>query len=616
MDSNSNQQRLKKRRRGKLSGIDGLKAIAIIGVTLFHMLPQDVPGGYMGVSLFFVITGYLLAFSDSNRLRQHAYSVTQYVWHRIRRIYPPLLIMLLVTVGVNGLLLPNSLNGIRPELMSIVFGYNNFWQIAQDADYFTRLINVSPFTHLWFMGIEMQYFIIWPILFGIFIWLCRRLSYRVAMAVLAFVALGSSLLMTIQYHPGDDVTRLYYGTDTRIYALLFGAFLGIRRATRTQGAEWSRARQAINSIVFLVLLAGVIACYALLDGKNPIVYQYMMLAATFGFGLLILLCEYDRLAVTRFLNWPAVAWLGKRSYGIFLWQYPVLYLFQQCKVAEYVGNPFVYNGCIIALIIALTVWSDSVVGKLSQGFTFRSFCSWLRGVSMRLVTAVACVVMCFGVVAVFSASDEKAADMSELQARLEANAEEQQAENEKARQLTAEEQSEVEASLTGVSAIGDSVMLGASPAMRKVLPGVYIDAKVSRYVGAGLDIARGLAEQNRLGHVVVIGLGTNGPIMGYYEHETKDLVNYLGPDRMIFWVNVYGPKLEWEKPNNEYLEQLAKERDNIVIVNWHDLAAKHPEWLSEDGIHPNDEGIKEYAKLLHDTMEKTLAEKKLNADLQ
>lgn len=148
MDSNSNQQRLKKRGPGNLSGIDGLKAIAIIGVTLFHMLPQDVPGGYMGVSLFFVITGYLLAFSDNNRLRQHAYSVTQYLWHRIRRIYPPLLIMLLVTVGVNGLLLPNSLNGIRPELMSIVFGYNNFWQIAQDADYFTRLINVSPFTHL------------------------------------------------------------------------------------------------------------------------------------------------------------------------------------------------------------------------------------------------------------------------------------------------------------------------------------------------------------------------------------------------------------------------------------------------------------------------------------
>lgn len=302
MDSNSNQQRLKKRGPGNLSGIDGLKAIAIIGVTLFHMLPQDVPGGYMGVSLFFVITGYLLAFSDNNRLRQHAYSVTQYLWHRIRRIYPPLLIMLLVTVGVNGLLLPNSLNGIRPELMSIVFGYNNFWQIAQDADYFTRLINVSPFTHLWFMGIEMQYFIIWPILFGIFIWLCRRLSYRVAMAVLAFVALGSSLLMTIQYHPGDDVTRLYYGTDTRIYALLFGAFLGIRRSMHTQWDEWSRVRQAINSIVFLALLAGVIACYALLDGKNPIVYQYMMLAATFGFGLLILLCEYNRLAVARFLN--------------------------------------------------------------------------------------------------------------------------------------------------------------------------------------------------------------------------------------------------------------------------------------------------------------------------
>ena len=147
-------------------------------------------------------------------------------------------------------------------------------------------------------------------------------------------------------------------------------------------------------------------------------------------------------------------------------------------------------------------------------------------------------------------------------------------------------------------------MLGSSDALRNELPGVYIDAKVSRYVGAGLDIAKRMDEEGRLGDVVLVGLGTNGPITGYYEHETNDLINYLGANRHIFWINVYCPDLDWQTSNNRYLEQLAKEHHNITIIDWYGAVSKHPEWLGEDGVHPNDKGVEAYATLVRDSIER------------
>ena len=143
----------------------------------------------------------------------------------------------------------------------------------------------------------------------------------------------------------------------------------------------------------------------------------------------------------------------------------------------------------------------------------------------------------------------------------------------------------------------------------KVLPGCIIDAEVSRYVGGGLDAAKEMAAQGRLGKNIVIALGTNGPIAGYekYEVQTRALLEYLGPDRHIFWVNVYCPELSWQQTNNDYLVSMAKDHPNVTIVDWYGLVSKHPEWLGGDGIHPNDEGTAAYAKLIHDTMAETLA---------
>ena len=165
--------------------------------------------------------------------------------------------------------------------------------------------------------------------------------------------------------------------------------------------------------------------------------------------------------------------------------------------------------------------------------------------------------------------------------------------------------------MVNIVAVGDSVMLGAAPALRNDFAGIYIDAKVSRYVGAGLDIFRGINNEGRLGDVVIVGLGTNGPITGYYESETKALIDYLG-NRKIYWINNYAPGISWIDENNAYLEKLAKEHPNIIIIDWASIAAKHRDWLGDDGIHPNDIGIKEYSKFVHEKIKSDMLSKSSN----
>lgn len=598
---------------GRIEGLDGLRTLAIAGVTLFHMFPEAVPGGYMGVSLFFVLSGYLLAYTCSRQLAQGSFSVAGYFWRRIKRIYPSLVLVLLVSTGVYYLLAPDVVAAVRPEAVSVLLGYNNWWQIAQNADYFTRLTNTSPFTHLWFMGIELQYYLVWPVLFFLYAVLEHLAGTRAAIGFMSVLGLASACLMPLSYTPGADVTRLYYGTDMRVYALLFGVVLGLQRANAGPCSMEYELSRKLSCVAFVAMLFVTFFVYFTLDGQNPLVYQGGMLAMTFVFCLLLRLTEDKGLPFGQLLDMGIFRWIGKRSYGIFLWQYPVIFLFS-CLGWDKIPGWYVLE---IALILLLTVWSDAVSDFLMRKeLPFQARPMAVARIACFLVFSLcSTLVMGYGCIGIASSAESKASAMAELQSQLAEKEAEQARQNELAAEQAKAARIEAakgQVDLSGAVCIGDSVMLGSSGRIREVLPACYVDAEVSRYVGGGLDAAKAFEAQGRLGNLVVIALGTNGPIAGYerYEVQTRHLLEYLGNSRHIFWVNVYCPHLTWQETNNSYIKKLAVEHGNVHEIDWYRLISQHPEWLTEDGIHPNSEGRVQYAKLIHDRIEQVLAEER------
>ena len=452
---------------GHIEGLDGLRTLAIVGVTLFHMFPEAVPGGYMGVSLFFVLSGYLLAYTCSRQLAQGSFSVAGYFWRRIKRIYPSLLLVLLVSTGAYYLLVPDVVAAVRPEVVSVLLGYNNWWQIAQNADYFTRLINTSPFTHLWFMGIELQYYLLWPVLFFFYAVLQSFFGTRAALLFMAVLGLASACVMPLSYVPGDDVTRLYYGTDMRIYALLFGAVMGLQRAEAGPHVMKSELLRKISCAAFVGMLAITVIAYFTLDGQNPLVYQGGMLAMTLLFCLLLRLTEDRGLPFGALLDMQGFRWIGKRSYGIFLWQYPVILLFSCMGWDKMPGWYFLE----VALILLLAVWSDAVTDcLLSRELPFRAKpMAMVRVACFVVLSMCSMLVMGYGCCGIAASVESKASAVAELQAQLA----EEEAEQARQNELAAEQAkaARIEAAkgqidLSGAVCIGDSVMLGSSGRIR------------------------------------------------------------------------------------------------------------------------------------------------------
>lgn len=583
-----------------INGLDGLRTIAIIGITLFHFFPQSICGGYLGVSLFFVITGYLMAFKSKSSSGK-SFHLGKYFVKRIKRIYPALLIVILTTIGIYALLAPQIITAIRPEAISIVLGYNNWWQIAQNSDYFTRLMNQSPFTHLWFLGIELQYYVVWPILFILYMGLTHLGGKRIGLLFFVLLSLIAATLMPLYYQQGVDITRLYYGTDMRIYALLFGACMGIFHVDyifQTTG-KWNILIG--NTSILLVCIITFIG-YITLDGQLSTVYQGGMLLFTILFCILLGLVTDNRLVLARFLEKGFFRWIGKYSYGIFLWQYPVLFLFQYLKWDQLLPYGIMLY-LEIALVVLLSVWTDALIRALKSLHHFSANPQKIGSVLVLIISIPTFVMVGYGCQAIWQSAEYKATDTNELKARFAAN--EQSLQNQTPNQSTSQNTATTpksDADLRNIACIGDSVMLGSAMEIKQVLPDCYIDAKVSRYVGDGVGIIKQMDSKGILGHTVLVALGTNGPLDGQYEKQTKEFLKYLGPDRQIYWVNTYCPKTGWQDSNNAYLQKIAAEHSNVHIIDWASIAAQHPEWLSGDGIHPNDQGTKVYAQLIHDTI--------------
>ena len=330
-----------KNSRRKLPGLDGIRAVALIGVVAYHLYPANVKGGYLGVTLFFVLSGYLIAVTSEYDRRSRRFSPIYFYRKRLKRIWPSMILTVLVTAGILTLTAPTVLVGMRREVLSIFLGYNNWYQIAENSSYFTRIANQSPFTHMWSLAIEIQFYLIWPFLYVLF-----RDSLRRSEKSRWFwggLLLVLALLMPLLYRSGQDPSRVYYGTDTRIIALLLGAAAGLGRSGRKR--RRSGKRKGALCLVFCLLCLAALWGFLNLDGQSEFTYRGGMLMFSLIFTGIVVLAADAELGNGKYLDILPLAWIGKRSYECYLWHYPIFYLFDRMG----------WNGSMIFVIIKLVM---------------------------------------------------------------------------------------------------------------------------------------------------------------------------------------------------------------------------------------------------------------------
>ncbi|GMG60794.1 acyltransferase family protein [Tetragenococcus halophilus] len=612
-----------------ITGIDGIRTLAVIGVILYHLLPSYLPGGYLGVPILLVISGYLITDLLRQEWKQNEkIDVLKFYIRRLKRLYPSLVTVLVVSTAYITLFQRNLLNNIRGAVFSSLLYVNNWWQIDHGLSYFDRFGNESPFTHLWTMAVEGQNYLIWPLLFILLIKFVRRRDW--IFYILTIGGLLSAIGMAVGFTPGEDPTRIYYGTDTRIFSILIGNALAfIWPSTRLKEEIPDSAKKILNT-AGLASLFLLIVSYIFMDDRFSFPYYGGIYFVSVVTAVLVAVTAHPGASLNRWLTNPVFSYLGKRSYGIYLYQFPVM-IFYEAKV-NVANNVWLHVFIELALIVLCSELSYRFIEEPLRKFDYKKTWTMIKGwfskpiLSKQKAVGIASfiVVLIASIGVSIAPSSAVNANQAEFQEEIQENKQAAQKtkneddtdDSEEETQDTATDENILEtystntdhvmekygltekqvkqAKETEVTAFGDSVLLGSTKNIQEIFPDAVIDADVGRQLYDSVDLLQELKDEDNLKENVVLALGSNG-----YADEAQfdDLMDVIG-DRKVYLINVRVPTQRWQNDNNSLFKKMNDKYKRITLVDWYDLSNENTNWFREDQVHPTDVGRVEYTSLL------------------
>ncbi|EHK9413950.1 acetyltransferase [Enterococcus faecalis] len=607
-----------------ITGFDGIRTIAVIGVILYHLFPQVMRGGYLGVPIFFVVSGYLI----NDLLRQEwaenqTIDLKGFYVRRMKRLYPALIVMLLSAVSYITLFQQDLLNNIRSVVASSIFYYNNWWQIFKGFSYFDGFATQSPFVHIWSLAVEAQNYLIWPLLFILLERFVRKRGRIFSLVLIG--ALISVTLMAVLYVPGADPTRVYYGTDTRVFSILLGSALAyVWPSTRLKEEIPEASKKILNGAGLSALVLLVLAFLTLSDHTNFVYYGGMFLislAAT----VLVAVTAHPGADMNRWLTNPVFTWIGKRSYGIYLYQFPIM-IFYEAKIKTLSDHVFLHSLVEIALILVVSELSycfiEHPLTRLSYKDVWTQFTEFLRKPwdlrekgTMAFMTVIS-VIAVFGLIV--APANAKSAQQEQLEKNIAKN---QQKIEERKKEVQesgtknsststesstkpSESQDVLPAQLTPeqvkkaqnleITTIGDSVILDGASGLQDIFPKMIIDGEVGRQLYSSISLIGELDKKKMLKDTVLVSLGTNGP---FTEAQFDEFMKALG-NRKVYWINVRVPTRRWQNQVNSLLSQMDKKYDNLTVIDWFNYSNAHDDWFYDDRVHPNVAGGEQYTHFI------------------
>lgn len=611
------------KKRRHITGLDGIRAIAVIMVLAYHLKLALFKSGFLGVTVFFVLSGYLITGILISEVEEEGTIDLKNFWlRRIRRLVPAVMSMAVVIIFVSAVVNRIIFTKGCKDFLASVLGFNNWWQIFNKVSYFEAAGVPSPFTHCWSLAIETQFYLIYPlILLGIYKLAKSRGEGRAKRGLLfagvtLLLALISVILMIVLFDPQQDASRVYYGTDTRAFSLLFGALLAILWEYRMVPRRLSASvNMVLGSVSFAVLLVMTIA----INGSSNFWYRGGQFFGTILTVLMVYAVSGRKTWLSRFLSNPVLKWIGDRSYSIYLWHYPIILLISKgikaswwitlieivlsVVLAElsyrFIETP-IRHGIIGKYLNILRSRPKSRQEKKRQVQVARRSLKVMAGTFVLTVSLILCMVF----VPKKNALDTL--QKRETKAKETGKMTEEQLAKQKANGSESED-TICTADLTddeileglNLLLIGDSIAVDVTDDFYEMFPNSVSDTKIGRITSLGKQVLDSYIDEKKWeGEGVIFASLSNSPING----ELEDIREKIGKNMPLFLTTVRIPHDTFEEESNSKIKKFVEENDHTYLIDWYAASEGHDEYFDADDTHLLSAGAKAYAKCIKEAV--------------
>ena len=572
-----------------IPAIDGLRAVAVIAVMLYHLGFSWIPGGFLGVDLFFVISGYVITrlLLDSIQ-RSGGLDLRAFYKARIRRLFPPLVFMIFVTIIYISIWAPETMRRFVSDSPFALFGGMNWWLVFRQTDYFDSISRPPLLQHTWSLGVEAQFYLIWPL---ILLLVLRQFGKaKIPGAALFIAAISGIALLLVSYEVdaanASQVSHVYFGTDTHSIGLFLGAALAVSWVPQNLQEQVNRRAQDFIDGIGVVGFVGLLGTFFLINESDPTLYKLAFpLAGLFGCAILTSIVH----PASRFapiLSNKVAVWIGERSYAIYLWHWVVFQVTRPAVDLE--GSPWALYALRILVVFALADISLRLV-ELPVRSGLVEY--WFKGMKYRTKnvqrrqksTVVASILLLILGTSYISANAISQSDkeMAIIKQQLEQPIQPSEP--------TATQEG-------GLWVTGDSVILGIRYELDARSNIAIINARVGRQATELIEVMRA-DKANAADSTVIFNIGNNNKLTS---DQVLAVFEEVKNQPRIIVVNTAVPR-GWRDENNALIAQYAA-LYGATVVDWAAISAGHPEYFAPDGVHLVPAGVRAYVDAITATL--------------
>ena len=577
-----------------ISSIDGLRAIAVTAVVLYHLGISWIPGGFLGVDLFFVISGYVITRLILDSINQSsALDLRAFYAARIRRIFPGFIFMVICTIIFIGVWAPEAIKRFLSDLPYALTGTINWLLVARNQDYFETIGRPPLLQHTWSLAVELQFYLIWPIiLLTVLKYFGKKNIARIAL-IIAMISGTALFFVSLQLDQANakQISHIYFGTDTHSLGLFLGAALAVSWIPQNLSANIEKRAQDVIDAIGVVGLLGLISVFLFIDQSNASLYRIAFpLAGIFG-CLVIISLVHPASRFAPLISTAPFRWIGQRSYGIYIWHWVI---FQVTRPSvDLSGQTWALYLARVLLVLAL---ADISLRWVEIPFRQGVVQNWFRGMKYRSskvrlrqqLSVISSIVITLAITTSISVQAITKSDQV---------ANELLAQNSEPTKVT-----EDLASTTGLWVTGDSVILGIRSKLEAKQHISLVNARVGRQAPELLAVMR--VDQTSVPESpVVFNLGNNNALS---ESTVVEIFEILKNQPQTIVVNTAVPR-SWKDANNAIISSVAARYPNVIVIDWNKISTGRPELFAPDGVHLSPAGSDVYVDLVVSVLTKTNA---------